>query len=240
MPPFGFRKDGQTLSIIDKTSYESLYPYTGVALKEDFLGQALDTTNGPFAYRDTGAATEAIVADAANGQLGLTLTSASEAQLAGIDQADQRCWVLNQGLVFEARVRLSVLPTTGVVACVGLCTDHNAAVDSVATSIWFRLDGATGGLVTVETDDGTTETSKVSTGVTLTASDWAILRIDCSDPTSVKFYINGAQVAASTTFSVNATPTMALQMVARIGKESVGTPVGTMLVDYLAAWQNRS
>jgi len=33
---------------------------------------------------------------------------------------------------------------------------------------------------------------------------------------------------------------VALQMVARIGKESVGTPVGTMLVDYLAAWQNRS
>ena len=60
------------------------------------LGQALDTTNGPFAYRDTAGATEAIVADAAGGQLALTLTSTSEAQLAGI--------VTRDGLIGVARL----------------------------------------------------------------------------------------------------------------------------------------
>jgi hypothetical protein len=240
MGRFKTRTDGNILSIIDLVTNQSMYPYAPVFVREDFLGQALDTTNGPFAYRDTGAATEAIVADAANGVLALTLTSANEAQLAGIDQADQLTWVLNQNLVFEARVRASVLPTTGTVVCIGLCDNHNAAVDTVAKSLWFRLDGATGGLITVESDDGTTETTKVSTGVTLTTADWVILRIDCSDPTSVKFFINGEQVAATTTFNANATPTAPLQMVARIGKEAIGTSVGTLQVDYLQAWQNRS
>lgn len=240
MGRFKTRTDGNILSIIDLVTNESLYPYAPVRVKEDFMGQALDTTNGPFAFRDTAGGTETIVADAPNGVLALALSATNEVQLAGIDQADQRGWVLNQNLVFEARVKLSVLPTTGVVACIGLCSDHNAAADTVGSSLWFRLDGATGGLITVECDDGTTETSKVTTGVTLTTADWAVLRIDCSDPTSVKFFINGEQVAASTTFNANATPTLALQMVARIGKEAIGTPVGTLQVDYLSAWQNRS
>ena len=219
---------------------ETLHAFAGVRLKEDFLGQALDTTNGPFAFRDTAGATETIVADGANGQLQLALAATNEAELAGIDQADQRCWILNQGLVFEARVQLSVLPTTGTVVCIGLCGDHNAAVDTVAESIWFRLDGATGGLITVETDDTATETSKVTTGVTLLTTDWAILRIDCTVITDIKFYINGAQVASSTTFTMAAVAGLKLQLVARIGKEAIGTSVGTLLVDYLSAWQNRS
>lgn len=240
MARFTTRDDGNILSIIEETTHGSLYPYAPVRLKEDFQGQALDTTNGPFAYRDTAGGAEAIVADAANGVLGLSLTSANEAQLAGIDQADQLTWVLNQNLIFEARVKVSVLPTTGSVICIGLCDNHNAAVDTVAKSLWFRLDGATGGLITVECDDGTTETSKVTTGVTLTTADWAILRIDCSNPADVKFFINGNRVAASTTFNANATPTAPLQIVARVGKEAIGTSVGTLQVDYLSAWQNRS
>lgn len=240
MSAFKTRTDGNILSIIDRTTYETFYPYAAVRIKEDFLGQALDTTNGPFAFRDTAGGAETIVADAPNGVLRLALAATNEAELAGIDQADQRCFVLNQNLVFEARVKLSVLPTTGTVACIGVCGDHNAAVNTVAESFWFRLDGATGGLITVECDDGTTETSKVTTGVTVTTADWVILRIDCSDPTSIKFFINGDQVAASTTFSGNAVPTLALQMVARIGKEAIGTSVGSLDVDYLSAWQNRS
>lgn len=228
------------LHYYDSATFETLYAFAPVWLKEDFLGQALDTTNAPFAYRDTAGATEAYVADAASGQVALTLAATNEAELAGIDQADQRDWILNQGVNFEARVKLSVLPTTGTVCCIGLCGDHNAAVDTVAESIWFRLDGATGGLITVEADDTTIETSKVTTGVTVTTSDWVVLRIDCTVITDVKFFINGARVAAGTAFDASTTVGLKLQLVARIGKESAGTNVGTLLVDYLAAWQNRS
>lgn len=227
------------LTFYDSVTNETIRAEAPLFKKEDFLGQAVDTTNG-FGFRDTAGATEALVANAASGVLRLALTSTNEAQLAGIDYADQLSLILSQGIVFESRVKLSTLPTTGSVACIGLSSAHNAAVDSVVTSAWFRLDGATGGLITVECDDGTTETSKVTTGTTVTTADWVVLKIDASDATNVLFYINGSRVASSTTFSMNATPTVGLQPVARMGKESSGTNVGSLDVDYLMFWQKRS
>jgi hypothetical protein len=236
------RADGSKAGILryyDSTTYETLRVIAPVYFHDDFVGRAQDVTNA-WGTRDTASATEALVADAPNGVYRLALDATSEAQLAGLDWGDQRTLVLNQGLGFEARVKLSTLPTTGSIVCIGLCGDHNAAVDTVAESIWFRLDGSTGGLITVECDDGTTETSKVTTGVTVLNTDWVILRIDCSDPTSIKFYINGAQVAATTTFSANAVPTLALQPVLRVGKESAGTNLGALDVDSVRVWQKRA
>jgi hypothetical protein len=203
---------------------------------DDFLGNALETAK--WGTRDTGAATEAVAADEPNGAVALTLDATDEAQLAGIDWANQRTLVLNQGLIAEFRFRLAVLPTGAVVACVGLCGDHNAAVNTVAESIWFRADGS--GAITVETDDTAHETSQVATGVTLTTADWAIGRIDCTDIAEVKFYINGERVAGSTTFNMSQVAGLKLQPVARIGKEASATTVGTLQVDYVRAWQRRA
>jgi hypothetical protein len=208
-----------------------------VAFTDDFLGKTFDTTN-IWTARDTNGATEAVVADAPNGVLGLTLASTNEIELAGVDWGDQRTLVLNQGLIFESRFRLQTLPTGLVVACVGLCGDFNAAVNTVAESIWFRADGS--GAVTVETDDTVHETSLISTGITLTTADWIVAQIDCSDITSVKFYINGNRVASATTFNMSQVAALALQPVARIGKEAAAATVGTLEVDYIRTWQERS
>src|SRR5690606_11285701 len=137
MPRFDTREDGSILSITNETTHESLIPYTGVVLKEDFHGQALDTTNSPWAFLDTAGGTEGIATDEPGGALQLALTNTSEAQLAGIYGGDQRTWVLNKNLIFEARFRLSVLPTSGTIFCIGLAGDHNATADTVAESIWF-------------------------------------------------------------------------------------------------------
>lgn len=222
--------------LYEGSTSETIFVAAPVWFKEDFLQPALDTTN-LFTLRDTGGGTEALVEDAPNGVVALALDATSEAQLAGIDWNDKRTLVLNQGLNFEARFRFSVVPTTGAIACIGLCGDHNATADTVAESIWFRADAT--GAVTVETDDVTNEQTKVATGTTLTTSDWIVARIDCSVTTDVKFYINGARVAGSTTFNMSAVPTLALQPVARINKAS-GTGVGTIQVDYIAVWQKRS
>ncbi len=230
------RWENQRLTYFDNVSHEKILPLYPVFFEDDFLGNTLNTV--AWGARDTGAATEAVVADAANGVLGLALDATNEVQLAGVDWADQRTLVLNQGLQMEARFRLSVLPTGSVVACVGLCGDHNAAVNTVAQSIWFRADGS--GAITVESDDGTNETSLVSTGTTVTTADWLVVRIDCTTITDVRFYINGARVASGTTFNMSATAALALQPVVRIGKESAATTVGTMQVDYVRVWQNRS
>lgn len=226
---------GGNLVFFDSASYERLQPIAPVVFYDDFLGNALDTFK--WGARDTGGGAEAVVADAPNGVLGLALDATSEIQLAGVDWADQRTLVLNQGLQFEARFRLSVLPTGAVIACVGLCGDHNAAVDTVAESLWFRADGS--GAIAVENDDTSHETDKVSTGITLTTSDWIVARIDCSDIADVKFYINGNRVAGGTTFNMSAVAALALQPVARVSK-GAATTVGTIQVDYVRAWMNRA
>lgn len=224
------------IEFYDNATQETLLAIGPVVVYDDFLGTALNTNT--WGSRDAGAATEAVVADAPNGAVGLTLDATSEVQVAGIDWADQRTLVLNQKLIFEARFRFSVLPTGSVVACIGLCGDYNAAVNTVAESIWFRADG--NGVITVENDDTSNETSKIATGITLTTADWIVARIDCTDPTDVRFYINGNAVATGTTFNMSTVPTLALQPVCRIGKEAGATTVGTLQVDYVRVSQNRS
>lgn len=224
------------LTFFDRTTRETVNPLAPVVFYDDFLGPALDTAK--WTALDTGAAAEDVVADAANGAIGLALDATNEIQLAGISWGDNRTLVLNQGLIFEARFKLAVLPSAAsVIAVVGLQGDHNAAVDTVAESIWFRADG--NGQITVENDDTAHETSKVATGVTLTTADWIIAKIDCTDIADVKFFINGNRVAEGTTFNMSQVAGLALQPVARISK-SAATSLGTMHVDYVRAWMNRA
>jgi hypothetical protein len=219
---------------------ETVKVIADVFFSDDFLGKAFDVTNWWTALdvSAAGLTTPVLVADGASGLLSLPLDATSEVQLSGVTWGDHRPLILNQGLVFEARLALSVLPTGAVVFCAGLCGDHNAAVNTVAESIWFRADGS--GAITVETDDTVNETSVIATGVTLTAGLFAVLKIDCSDITSVKFYINGSQVAAGTTFNMSQVAALKLQPVVRIGKEAAATTVGTVQLDYIRAWQNRA
>ncbi len=230
---------GGILTFFDRTTRETVKPLAPVLFYDDFLGNALNTN--AWGTRDTspiGTTIEAVVADAANGVVQLALDNTNEVQLAGIDWADQRTLVLNQGLILEARFRLSVLPSAAsVIAVLGLQGDHNADVDVVAESIWFRADGS--GAITVENDDTIHETSKVATGITLTTADWIIGKIDCTDISDVKFFINGNRVASGTTFNMSQVAGLALQPVARVSKSAAAT-LGTMQVDYMRAWMNRA
>jgi hypothetical protein len=145
--------------------------------------------------------------------------------------------VLNQGLILEARVALQTLPTLLSIAVWGLAGDKNAVADTVAESIWFRVEG--NGVVTVESDDTVNEKNDIATGVTLTAGTYALFRIDCSDIADVKFYINGNRVAASTTFNMSQVPTLKLQPYAHMSKAS-GAGLGVLDIDFIRIWQNRS
>lgn len=231
------RYNNGVLEFFDSETHERVARLAHVAFHEEFLERSFNATN-LWGLRDTAGGAEAVVADGASGIMALALDATNEAQLAGIDFADHRPFILNQGLIWEARVKLAVLPTGAVVAAMGLCGDHNAAVDTVAESVWFRADG--NGAITVENDDTAHETSKVATGITLTTSDWAVLRIECTTITDVLFYINGNQVASGTTFNMGEVAGLKLQPVFRIGKEGAATSVGTLHVDYVRVWQRRA
>lgn len=237
MAKFKTRVDGTTLAITDVSKVESLIPYAPVVFYDDYLGSGIDARWTAIDTSTSGDTTPLLAADVANGVARFPLDSTSEAQQSGHSWGNQRSLALDHQIIIEYRAALSVLPTLLSEAVWGLAGDTNAVFDTIAQGIWFKADG--GGAIVVETDDGTTDNNDVATGVTLTAGEYAVFRIDCTDATDIKFYIDGNRVASGTTFSANATPTLALQPYAAIGKAS-GAGLGVLDVDYVRVWSQRA
>ena len=227
------------LEFFDSVTYERVKPLAPVVFEDDFLYRTLNVTDRWRAIdvSSAGDTKPLVVADGINGIGRMPLDSTSEAQESGLDWNDQRFFVLNQGLVWEARVALQTLPTLLSIAVWGLAGDKNAVADTVAESIWFRVEG--NGVVTVESDDTVNEQNDIDAAKTLTAGTFAIFRIDCTTITSVKFYIDGAQVAGGTTFNMSQVAGLKLQPYMVIQKAS-GAGLGVLEVDYVRVWQKRS
>ena len=227
------------LTYYESQTHEQLLPTAPLVFYDDFIGTGLETTDVWTAVDVSvaGLTTPLIAADVANGVLRLPLDSTSEAQESGFTFGDQRPFVLNQGLIFEARVALQTLPTLVSEAVCGLAGDKNAAADSVAESIWFKADG--NGVIVVENDDTSNTNDDIATGTTLTAGTFAIFRIDCTLIADCKFYINGARVASGTTFDMSQVAALKLQPYFHIAKAS-GAGLGVLDVDYARIWQKRS
>ena len=230
---------GGNLTFYESTTFEWVQPLAPVTFYEDFLGTDIRDVD-VWTVKDvssSGNTTPLIAADVANGVARLPLDSQSEAQESGLYFGDQRPFVLNQGLIFEARVALQTLPTLLSEAVFGLAGNYNAVADSVAEGIWFKADG--GGAIVAESDDASANNDDESTGITLTATTFAIFRIDCRDIEDIRFFINGASVATATTFDASNVETLALQPYVHIAKAS-GEGLGVLDIDYVRVWQNRS
>jgi hypothetical protein len=161
----------------------------------------------------------------------------SEKQDAVLYCADQRAYTVNQGLQYETRMQLGVIPTAGTKAVAGVAAAWADGPNNIAQYLRFAVNG--NGTILCESQDGSTQLS-VSTGITVTTTTEAhILRIDATDVTNVMFFVDGAQVCASTTFPFAATGANAqVQPYSSVYKAS-GTSVGTLNLDYVAIWQNR-
>lgn len=182
--------------------------------------------------------TVAFNADAANGAVSCALTSASQAQDAVLYWGDQLGLDVTNGGIFEFRAQLDVLPTTGVTCVAGLAGPHNLDKDTVANHAWFRWQANATGLV--ETDDTTNNNDDKATGLTTVVDTYNIYRIDFSDLSSVKFYVDGVQVATSTTFDMSnlTAGEKIMQPYFSLDKAS-GTGVGTLKIDYVRFWGHR-
>lgn len=230
--------DNGDLEWFDGTT-EEIMPVTPVRFEEDFLGPAtLDTNKWTAIDVSAGGDTTPLVRpDAGSGILRAPLDATNEAQESGVYWGDQRSLVLNQGLVFLARVALPVLPTLLSEVVWGLAGDTASDADDVAESIWFKADGD--GDIVVESDDTVNEQEDIATGVTLTAGTFAIFKIDCSTITNCTFWINGTQIATGTTFNMSTVSALALQPYFHIAKAS-GAGLGQLDVDVVRCWMRRS
>jgi hypothetical protein len=179
-----------------------------------------------------------------NGALAIILDSDDNSEIGALHFGDNLGLSINQGLVIEARLTFTTLPTTGtetVQAVWGVASAHNATLDTVSINAWFRLESGANTTLLWETDDDTTNDDDNSTGITLVAGTYNIYRIDFTDLTAVKFYVDDALVgtgnmsgAAGADFKVQ--PYFNISKV----KSVQNTGTGTMVIDYIRIFQNRS
>ena len=226
----------------DASTFETLMTTFPVQFVEDFLGA---TGGGPFDAStvwhvvDVGDATEAIVADSSNGQFLLHIASTTEAEDAVLYMNDNKPFDVGNGLIFETRVNMAVAPGSGVCAVFGMAGDHNLAKDSVTEHAWFRFDASMA--CKVESDDTTNDNDDEATGHTAVAGTYDIYRIDFTTLSDVKFFINGARVASSTTFDMSNLTAGEQQMQPYFSLDKAsGAGLGDINIDYVKIFSNRS
>jgi hypothetical protein len=217
---------------------------TDLVINDDFIGAVAafpTTAESGMAWMSkiVGAAppTVAMVADAANGVARCALTADSQKQDAALYMGDQRCIDLSKKPIVEIRAKLSTLPTSGTKVVMGLAGDWVDGPDAIAYSAWVAASGS--GALLVEADDAATDSSAAS-GVTVTTADWFNVRIDFSDLTALKFYLDDTLIATETAIPFAATGANAILQPYVGAYKASGTSVGAVDVDYIRVWSERA
>ena len=232
------------LEFHDSVTHERVLPLAPIVFYDDFLGLDgfLIDESGSSGVWNTVTVSQnlaiGIRADTANGVVQITLDSDAVAQDGVIDWGDQRQLNVKAGLVFECRLNVAVAPGTGVRAVWGMCGDHNLAKDSATESAWFSLDA---GLDLKAESDDTTNNEDDVTVSTIVAGDYHIYRIDFTDISDVRFYLDGVHVATTTTFDMsNLTDVEGLMQPYFSLDKASGGALGTLDIDYVRIWSERT
>jgi hypothetical protein len=242
------------LVFYEQTSLETIHAQAPVWFKDDFTGAHLqkfttaENTTSFWRTVETNLDTAiGLSDDVVNGVAAIIVDSADIAKVGCLHFGDNLCLSMKQGLVFEARLAFSPLPTTGtetVQAVFGLASAHNTTLDSIATNAWFRVESGAQTALLWETDDGNTDDDDNSAGITLVPATNNIYRIDCTDLVNgVKFYVDGVLVGTSADMNTNLSAGEAkVQPYFNVSKakSSANTGACTMLIDYVCWWQARS
>jgi len=233
---------------------EVINPGAPVVFYDDFLGYKLNkyvsgeqtgAAWGSTEVQTGGTVVVAALEDTPNGMASIAIDNTDEAQIAALHFGDNLGLSMAQGLVMEFRAAFHVLPTTGtetVQAVMGLASAHNATLNNIATNAWFRVESAANTALLWETDNGDTDDDDNATGVTLVADTFNVFRIDCTDISAVKFFVDGNLVGTSdmsTTLSAAEAKVQPYFNVSK-AKSSANTGTGTIYLDFVRVWQKRS
>ena len=246
--PKTYRKDGGDEIVVADEGKITVEPggiidNQNVVLYEDFLGEAYNTAFWGTTETALNAAI-ALSADVANGALAMVLDSDNNSEIAALHFGDNECLRIDQGLIFEARLTLSVLPLTGtetVQAVWGVAGAHNATLDTIDCNAWFRVESAANTALLWETDDNVTDDNDNAAGITLVAGTYNVYKIDMTDTSAVKFYVDDVLVGTGSMAGLTAA-IGDVQPYFNVSKVKSGgnTGTGTMLIDYVKIYQQRS
>jgi len=228
----------------DGSTFETLHAMAPFWWVDDFEGTAIQTTAAGvkgWTVKDTGEATEAILADQHGGVVALSLESTNEKQEAGLTWGDNLNLNLDKGPIVEFRAAVHTTPTGQAELYFGVANNYVegpiAEADAGPTvHALFMFDASLA--CTIHTDDASTDNNAKATGVTVVNDAYHVFRIDFADVTDVKFYIDGERVAGSTTFDMSNGSNVVVQPFIMAHKET-GTGVGALYVDYVKAWSAR-
>lgn len=212
-----------------------------VVFCEDFLGPQTLTASPAgsdvWDIADTSSAgTPTYTVGGINGEATLAFDAQSEIQNVCLYQSD----ALNYDIDLLKNVEFSLKVTASLDAATqiawGMASARNDAIDSIAAAALFRIIG--NNTVVVESDDSVNNNDDVATGTTVVAA-YKKFVIDFSGGTAnVKFYIDGARVASSTTFDMS-NYTAGLQPMVQLQK-TADTNVDSVTIDYVKIVSRRA
>lgn len=236
----------------DDSTFETLHIHGPLkAVDDDFCGASLrkyvtsENTTALWKTVETNLNTAiAIVTDGVNGIAAIIVDADDNAEVGCLYFGDNECLDLSQGLLFEARVTFETLPTTGtetVQAVFGLASDHNTSLDTIDVGAWFRVESGAQTALLWETDDAVTNDDDNDASTVLVASTYHIFQIHAVSIGEINFYVDGILVGTGSMAGLTST-TRKVQPYFNVSKakSSANTGTGTMYIDYVRAWQDRS
>lgn len=222
-------------AILDEASY--------FVIRDDFPLAAGGTLPAPLAKAVQGSATGDYVANAAGGVYSLATVVTSEAEAAQLTHGDQLLVDPTKGPVFEARVRVN-MPGATITAderfVVGLASAHatsQASLDAVVSNAWFRGEGANLNIF-VEWDDGTHDADDRDTLIDYVKNTFVVLKIDMTDLTKVKFFVNGVLVSGQVG-NLSALTSANLMQPIFCYQRDAGTEINQLQVDWYRVYSTR-
>lgn len=221
-------------AILDEATY--------FVVRDDFPFTAGGTLPAPHAKAVQGSATGDYVANAAGGVYSLATAAVSEAEAAQLTFGDHLIIDPTKGPVFEARIRVN-MPGATVTAderfVVGLASAHataQASLDAVVSLIWFRGEGANLNIF-AEWDDGTHDADDRDTLVDYAKNVFVVLKIDMTDLTKVKFFVNGVQTTQIGNLSALTSANL-LQPIFCYQRDA-GTEINQLQIDWYRVYNTR-
>ena len=237
-----------TLRFFDTSTFETATKMSPIVYRDDFIGagaQVIPAAGSAESGVDwvkklvqtVGTPTVAAVANAAGGKIACALDATSEKQDAVLYFGDKKAFSTLNGLVAEFVVDLTVLPSaSGVQAVWGLASDWIDGPDN--NTCYLQFGATANGALLIRSFDGVT-TKSVASGVVVTAGVEHVYRIDATDTSDVKFFIDGAQVSTTGLVNFAATGTLAVLQPYCAVYKTVSTGLATLGINSVKIFNGR-
>lgn len=205
-----------------------------VRVMEDFLYKAAAALPLPWTKTLSGATPAAdFVSSSLNGEYQLLHEATSGAQTITLSFADTLPIDPTKKPIIEMRLKINFAGAAFSAdqrIVFGLASARNATLDSVASNVWFRIEGANLNILW-ETDDGAADDDDNDSTIDIVDDTFTTFRIDMTDLADIKFYVDdvlagGGTAAAALTESNKLQPYIEIQ-------RDAGTEVEAVHIDYI-------